>query len=59
MIVIGLLAVLVAVALWRTLDLVRLDGLGQRPPPRSHAAETVGTTWPHHEEARHEEGGRS
>ncbi len=52
MMFIGLLALVGGVALWRTVALVRLDGLGHRPPPRSHAAETVGTTWPQHEQGR-------
>lgn len=47
-----LLAVVAVVAAWRTVALVRLDGLGLRPPPRSHAAETIGTTWPQHEEGQ-------
>lgn len=52
MLFLGLLAVAAGVAAWRTVALVRVDGLGHRPPPRSHAAETVGTTWPHHEEGQ-------
>ena len=47
-----LLVVVVVVAVSRTVAFVRLDGLGHRPPPRSHAAETVGTTWPQHEEGQ-------
>ena len=27
--------------------LVERDGLGRRPPPRSHAHEGLGSTWPH------------
>ncbi len=32
----------------RTVVLVRSDGLGTRPAPRSHDSESVGSTWPHH-----------
>ena len=44
-----LLVALVVLSTVRTIALVRTDGLGSRPGPRSHAAETLGTTWPHHE----------
>jgi hypothetical protein len=50
MIALVLLGVLLLWSLWKVVVLVRHDGLGTRPPPRSHAAETVGTTWPQHEE---------
>lgn len=59
MIFVVLLAVMVVLAACRTVALVRLDGLGHRPPPRSHAAETAGSTWPQHGESQHEEGQRS
>lgn len=41
-----LVAAVVVGAAVRTTMLIRTDGLGSRPAPRSHAAETIGSTWP-------------
>ncbi|MGJ9414375.1 hypothetical protein ACHAAC_16875 [Aeromicrobium sp. CF4.19] len=41
-----LVVLLLVWAVWRTVVLVRTDGLGSRPAPRSHAEQTLGSTWP-------------
>ncbi|WP_374999694.1 hypothetical protein [Aeromicrobium sp. CTD01-1L150] len=50
MVFLVLVGLLVVWAVWRTVVLVRTDGLGARPAPRSHREETIGSTWPQYGE---------
>lgn len=39
--------VLILAVIGATVVVVRRDGLGYRPGPRSHEIETQGSSWPH------------